>query len=176
MRDFHARLVADAEDHRDASAAQLVQKSVFRTVVAVADDDLALLGELAQGLAFAGVPGGDDGVAGSLAQHGELEVEFGGAVFLVDPERPVHAREGGHQGSVHQFELVGELGKARIAPSCFDFPGHIKKHLPEQLRIEDALPLREAAKAHLPAADILLHPLEMANRAEAAHAVEHRVE
>lgn len=48
---------------------QLPQKTVFRSVVAVADDGLAILYEATQSLALAGVTGGDECVASGVAQH-----------------------------------------------------------------------------------------------------------
>ena len=40
---------------------------------------------------------GDFGIIGGLPQNGEFQVELGGAVAVVLPERPVHARQGWHR-------------------------------------------------------------------------------
>ena len=73
----------------------LAEESVFQTVVTIADDDLAGLEHPAQRLAFAAISGGDERLGGGLAQDGELQVQFGRPVRVVDPQCPVHAWQGG---------------------------------------------------------------------------------
>ena len=95
LDNFHARVVTNADDMGGSDLFQLAEKSVFKPVVAIGDDDFALLDEVTQRLAFAGISRRDESIAGPLAQHGELQMQFGGAVLIVEPESPVHARQGG---------------------------------------------------------------------------------
>jgi len=120
---------------------QLAKKSVFKRVVAVGDDDFLLLNKLAQRLAFAGVARCDGRVAGTLAQHRELQMKFGGAVLIAEPECPVHAWEGWQQGAVHEFEFVSEMGEPRVAPRSLVFCPQIEEHSFEQFGIENSLRL-----------------------------------
>ena len=67
-----------------------LEKSILQSVVAVGHDDFPALYKSAQGLAFACLTGGQEGVAGRLLEDFEFEVEFGGAVLFIEPQGPMH--------------------------------------------------------------------------------------
>lgn len=99
------------------------------------------LDELTQRLAFAGVSRRDECIASTLAQHGALQMQLGGAVLIVEPECPMHAWQGGQQRAVHELEFVGERGEPRIAPRSLVFFHQIEEDPFAQFGIEHSLRL-----------------------------------
>ena len=103
-------------------------------------------------------------------------MQLGGTVLVIEPERPVHARQGGQQCAVDELELVGKVGEPGVVPGGGDLASEFEENLPEQLGIENGLRLGETAQAYWAGADVLLNPREVARRAEAAHGIDHWIE
>ena len=103
-------------------------------------------------------------------------MQLGGAVGVVEPQCPVHARQGGQQGAVDELEALGKRSEAGVTPSRVDFPGEIQEDLLEDFGIENRLGFREAAEADLSTGDFFLHAFQMAGGTEAAHAIDDWIE
>jgi len=82
-------------------------------------------------------------------------MQLGGAVLVIEPERPVHTRQGGQQCAVDELEVVGKVGEPGVAPGGGDLASEFEENLPEQLGIENALRLGEATQAYWAGADVL---------------------
>ena len=61
----------------------------------------------------------------------------------------MHPRQGGQQGAVFEFELVGKVDEPGIAPRGGNFAGELEEHLFEQFGVENSLCFGETTQTYL---------------------------
>lgn len=95
-------------------------------------------------------------------------MQLGGAALIVEPECPVHARQGWQQRAVHELEFVRKRGETGVAPRSLVFSHKIEEKTFEQFGIEHSLRLGKTAKTHITYTDFVLDTLQMTCRAKDA--------
>src|SRR5262249_22365917 len=99
----------------------------------------------AEFLLFVAAALGDRGVTGNPLENIEVQVKFGGAMFLVDPQRPGHLRQGRQQAAIDGGQATQKLGIF----ACLQrqgLLGEFAHHSLQAVGVEDASRLAKRAQ------------------------------
>ena len=103
-------------------------------------------------------------------QQIELQMHFGGAMVLVQPQRPSHLRQRMQQRAVHGHRAALHRAKTRVRLDVAQALAELFDDRHEQGRIEHGAGLGETAQAKAAQAELALDLLEPAGLLQAAQA------
>ena len=86
-----------------------VLEELILGIAAVDDVESVRLQGGAQLLLFVAVAVGDGGMTGHALEDVEVQVEFGGAMLLVEPQSPGHLRQGGQQAAIDGSQAAQKI-------------------------------------------------------------------
>jgi hypothetical protein len=154
------------------------EELVILPVIAVAHIGLTRHTHLAQRLPFAISARGDARIHRLVLQEMKAQVQAHASGVTIASHaifRPRHARQRAPQTAIlsDQIEMLQPCIPGLAARRTLH---HVGENLPQQVRIEQMLHLRETGGAHSITANLLLDPIEFTHRTEPAHTLDHRIE